>query len=441
MFLFGRFFLIEKPIENLSHIPSNTIFAMRLDGSSALKSTLFAILLEANDPEVIEVINEQINKKWKKKGSNKSLGIDFLSDIVVYVFPFEGEKMLGLTYNLKRPDLMRKNASIALDSTQCYAINEDIGVVLKYLGNKAFTPEKRNKAIGLAKQIAFHPMKSELATKISEKKTNKFVQLTSQGMLYGSSTLFTRTDMDLSLEAHSLVLNGQLIKNVGEKGIFSNSNFNLKPSGMHFYTTLIPEKIQDSLQHTIALVNLKLPNLQAIGLNYRGLEIKNPDGVLINSPDIDVVLNFKYPVDLYAALRASTFLKELKMEFKNETTITNGQKDFYLTKIDSKTYLFSSLKNVKVKKNPQTCLLCMEGDLSNFTNVSGDKWLMLFLNNFPFYYNSKNFFSKTNGVKISINNTNGSKAKLDGRIDFKKEFSPMNEFFKYAVQNNFIRLK
>ncbi len=441
LFLFGRFFIIEKPIENLSHIPENSIFAMRLDGSSALKSTLFSILLEANDPEVIEVINLQINKKWKRRGVSKNLGIDFLSDIVVYVFPFEEAQMLGFSYNLDKPEHMRKNASVALDSNQFYAINENIGVVLTYLGKNSLSIQQKAKAIETAKKIAFEPTKTDLAKKIAKKETNKFVQLTSKGMLYGSSTLFTRTDMDLSLEKHSLVLDGQLIKNKSVSDIFQNKNYTLEPSGVHFYTTLIPESIQDSLRKFIGQMNFKTPDIQAIAINYRGLKIDNIDGTLVQSPDMDLVLNFKDTIDLLNAIKKSTLFDVLKWKFHDNQTITNGVARYYLTKIDNKTYAISSKKIVKTKMNEASSLLNINGDLSHFTNVSGDKWLMLFLNNFPFYSNSKTFFSKTKGINLMINNTVSNNAIVRGRINFKEEYSPMNEFFKFGVQNNFIRLK
>lgn len=441
LFLFGRFFMVEKPIENLKHIPENSIFAMRLDGSSALKSTLFSILLEANDPEVIQVINEQINKKWKRKGVSKSLGIDYLSDIVVYVFPFEGERMLGITYNLNYPDRMRKNASLALDSNQWYAINEDIGVVLTFLGKNKLNLAQKAKAIQLAKKIAFEPIKSDLADKIASKETNKFVQMVSQGMLYGSSTLFTRMDMDLSLEEHSLVLGGQLLKNPREKALFNNKNYTLQPSGLHFYTTLVPEGVQDSLRKLKREIKLNIPDIQAIAINYRGLKINNPNGTLVNSPDIDLILNFTKPVQFADALQKSELLDLLKWKFLDQKTLTNGLDRYYLTQLDSKTVVISSNKNVRTIKNDPSSILSMEGELTYLTEVSGDKWILLFLNNFPFYFNSKAFFEKTEGVKLTIRKTKLNNAIVQGRFDFKKQYSPMNEFFKYAVQNNFIRLK
>lgn len=441
MFLFGRFFLNEKPIKNLAHIPENALFAMRLDGSSALKSTLFSILLEANDPEVIDVINAQINKKWKGKGKSKALGIDFLSDIVVYIFPFEGEQMLGISYNLNRPDLMRKNAKNALQAKQFFAINGDIGVILTYLGKEKLPVETRNKAIALAKEIAFKPVPSDLSAKIAQKETDKFVQLSTTGMLYGSSTLFSRADMDLSLEEHAISMSGDLIKNQRKKGIFDNSNYTLAPNGMHFYTTLIPDKIQDSLRDIFAAYHLNLPRLKAVALNYRGLRISNPDGILIGTPDLDLVLNFNTPIDLYAALKNSKLLGALKWHFKDKTTLSNGIKDYFISQIDEQTYALSSIKNAQVIRNTGTHLLRIEGDLSRITNVSGDKWIMLFLNNFPLYYNSKSFLSKTDRISITVEDLAGVSAKLDGKIKFKESYFPMNEVFKYAVQNNLIRLK
>lgn len=441
LFLLGSFFSIEKPIENLSHIPDNAILAVRLDGASVLKSTLFSILLEANDPEVIEVVNQQINKKWKRKGPSKNLGIDFLADVVVYVFPFEGSKVLGMTYNLNRPDLMRKNAPNALDSNQCYAINDNIGVVLTFLGKTKFGVGQKVKAINLAQKIAFESVQSDLASKIAEKQTNRFVQLTSQGMLFGSSTLFSRTDMDLSLEEHTLLLKGQLIKNRRERKVFVNKNYTLNPSGMHMYTTLIPISVQDSIKNILKRVKLNLPQIKAIAVNYRSLQINNPNGVIIPSPDMDLVLNFDRNVDFIEELKKSTLLKDLHLEIKNNNIIFNGLTNYYLTQIDPKTILISTHKSTKAKLVNADQLLNLKGDLSRFTEVSGDKWIMLFLNNVPLFTNTQNFFSKTKELSLKVIDSEDNAARLQGKLVFHDEYSPMNEFFKYAIQSNIIRLK
>ncbi len=120
LYFAGREFLVKKSLENLNHLPDNATFAMRIDGSSVLKSTIFSTVLEANDPEIVDVINFQINEKRKRKGPKTSMGIDYLSDILVYTAPFEDGQVLGVNYNLKRPDLMRKNAKVALGKNQVF---------------------------------------------------------------------------------------------------------------------------------------------------------------------------------------------------------------------------------------------------------------------------------------------------------------------------------
>jgi hypothetical protein len=439
-FIAGREFLLTKPIENLRHVPTDATFAMRVDGTAVLKSSAFSIILEANDPDLIDVINQKINQKRKHKGPSKNLGIDYLSDLVVYAVPFENGQLLGVTYNLKRPDLMRKNASLGLDSNQVYVINENIGVVLTYLGKKRLTPNEKSKMFSLAKKIAFEPTKSVLADKLALRESNKIVQLSSKGQLFGETTLFNRSDMDLVLSDHGLKMTGELYKNRLEKRVFNQPKYTLKKDGMYFYTTLIPQKIQDTIHKLLFQNGLNLPRIQSISINYRGSTINNTDRNLIYSPNLDLLITFEQEFDFQKAFYESPLLEALKMK-KVNNGLSNGILDYTFEKIDQKTYLISSNKGVKPIPTPENCLLCLNGQMDPLTNINGDKMILFFLENLPIYKTTKDFFAKTEGVKIEITNTGMNKALIDGHFNFKKEYYPLNEFLKYGIQNNFIRVK
>jgi hypothetical protein len=439
-FIAGREFLLTKPIENLYHVPSEATFAMRIDGTTVLKSAAFSIILEANDPDLIDVVNRQINEKRKRTGKSKSLGIDFLSDVVVYALPFEDGQIIGYTYNLNRPDLMRKNAKRGLDSNQVYVINDKIGVVLSLSGKKRLTPSQKSKMISIAQKIAFEPSKSQLADKLALRESNKIIQLSSKGQLFGETTLFNRSDMDLVLEDHGLKMSGQLFKNLLEKRVFNQPKYTLKPDGMHFYTTLIPQKIQDTIHKLLLGNGLSLPRIQAISANYRGATINNTDRNLIYSPNMDLLVTFEKDFDFKKALLESPALSAFKLKPEGDG-LSNGINEFIFKKIDSKTYLISSKKDVKPISTPTNCLLCVKGQMDPITNIKGDKMILFFLENLPIFKTTKDFFSKTEGVKIEITNTEQNMAIVDGYFNFKKEYFPLNEFLKYSIQNNFIRVK
>jgi hypothetical protein len=440
IFIVGREFLLIKPIENLVHVPQNATFAMRIDGTAVVKAAAFSIILEANDPDLIEVINAQINEKRRKKGKSKNLGIDYLSDLVIYSMPFESGQILGVTYNLNRPDLMRKNAGIVFDNNEAYSINGKIAVVLVYKGETALEPQQKVKMINLAKKIAFQPSRSQLSEKLSKRETNKIVQLTSKGQLFGKATLFNRSDIDLILENHGLKVSGRLMKNRLENRAFTQPKYTLPPSGLHFYTTLIPDKIQDTIHDIFDKLNLELPKIKAISLNLRGSTINNTERNLVYSPDFDILITFQQAFEFKVALLKSQVLKELKIEAK-DGNFTNRIKDYYFTRIDSKTYLISSRKNVKPTTLHNDCLLFLEGKLDPLTNVAGDKMILFFLENLPIFKTTKDFFSKTEGLKIEIIGNKNNLARLRGKFTFKKEYYPLNEFLKYSIQNNFIRVK
>lgn len=442
IFIAGREFLLIKPIENLAHVPENATFAMRLDGTALLKSSAFSIILEANDPDLIDVINAQINEKRKRKGKSNNIGIDYLSDMVVYIMPFENGQVIGVTYNISRPDLMRKNASRALDENEVYALNDNVGVVLSYKGEMALNPKQKTQLIELANKIAFQPAKSDLSTKLSNREPNKIIQLSSKGQLFGSTTLFNRSDMDLTLEEHGLKITGQLLKNRYENRVFVQPKYTIPNSGLHFFTTLITDKIQDSIQNILHSFELGLPDIVAISLNFRGLKINNTDKNLIYSPDIDLLLTFKSPVDLREKLfHNSMVLKELKLTTKGNN-LTNGVTDYYFSKIDECNYLISSKKSIKTIPVPKEALLSLKGPLEPITNISGDKMILFFLENLPIFRSTKDFFSKTEGIDIEISNDKSQNmALVKGRFSFKDQYYPLNELLKYSIQNNFIRVK
>jgi len=83
----------------------------------------------------------------------------------------------------------------------------------------------------------------------------------------------------------------------------------------------------------------------------------------------------------------------------------------------------------------------VKGQMDPITNIKGDKMILFFLENLPIFKTTKDFFSKTEGVKIEITNTEQNMAIVDGYFNFKKEYFPLNEFLKYSIQNNFIRVK
>lgn len=439
-FLSGREFLMVKPIDNLHHVPTQATFAMRIDGTSLLKASAFSIILEANDKELIEAINVQIDEKRKRKGPSKSLGIDYLSDLVVYTLPFEEGQIIGFTYNLSRPDLMRKNASHTLNINEVYAINENIGVVLKYNGKTRLSPERRSKMIRLAEKIAFEPLKNTLTENISIREANKIIQLSSKGQMFGETTLFNRADVDLVLSDKGLTISGELYKNQLNKRAFHPANYSLKPDGLHLYTTLIPQKVQDTIYNFLSTNGLIIPKIHAISINYRGSTINNTDRNLIYSPDIDFLITFETDFDFKKAVSQSSILTSVKLKPTVEG-LTNGIRNFIFKRIDSKTYLISSKNALIPEIKASNCLFCIAGKLDALTTIKGDKMILFFLENLPIFKTTKDFFAKTEGLKIEISNSKKNMASINGQFNFKKEFYPLNEFLKYSIQNNFIRVK
>jgi hypothetical protein len=439
LFLAGRTFMVEKPIENLKHIPDDANFAVRIDGGSFLKTSLFSVLMESKDQEIINAFNEQINDRRKSTDKSKELGINYLSDVVLFGYREEKGEVYGLSVNLSKPKLLRKNASRALSKNQVYAIQGDVGVILSYSGAKDLTPNMRRALRSKAQKIANNKQTSPIGKNISIRNSEKIVQMSSQGCFFGISTMFVGTTVDVNLNKKSVGLNGELFLNPKMPDAFSQVNHTLKPSGFHFFSALIPQKIQDTLHGIFKSVDLNLPKIESISLNYRSLNIKNTMQGIDWTPDIDLMISFDEPIDIKDKILNSEFLNKIGWSYE-DNKFKNKYTSYYLIKVNDRTFIFSQNKNLKSQKNPLDCMFTVNGELSSLTNLDGDPFLMSFIQMLAVYKSSKELFGKMEDVNVSIYNTHDNKAELKGQIKFQDGAYPISELLKFGLKSSLIRV-
>lgn len=439
LFLVSKVFLEERPNENLLHIPADANFAMRVDGAAVAKSSLFTVILEANDPALLEIINEQIRKKREYTGPSTKLGIDFLSDILIYSIPFHSGSITGTTYHLERPDLMQKNAVNVFSNNQVYCINQNLGVVLSFSGPDDLNARERLEMIDLAKKIAYEPSDNSLTQSLSKKDTHKFIQLSSKGYLFGKSTLFTQTNAELLLADNGLEIEGELEMNRGQKEVFAKPKYELGKNGLHFFTTLVPEMIQDSFASFCHRKEIELPKIEAIEFNYRGVDVRNTMKGLRISPDMDLLITFESAVNLQQKLTGNAFLQGLGWKMENNQ-FTNDIKKYNIRRVDDRTVLISQNKECSTQAFSGNQLFELKGDLRKLTNVKGDDGIVGIINGLTIFQTSNDLFQNIGIFSISISEGKPNKAQLKGKITVKKGLYPMNEALKFAIASDFIRV-
>ena len=93
VFLWVAFFitqLIYKAPEHKNEyfIPYTATFAIKLDSRKLVNKTLYTLLFEGRDEQIIEKIKEIISTPGEQR---KSLGINFLSDAILFSNPYKNK--------------------------------------------------------------------------------------------------------------------------------------------------------------------------------------------------------------------------------------------------------------------------------------------------------------------------------------------------------------
>lgn len=437
---FGRYFLMDKSTDHLYHLPENATLALRIDGGTMAKSALFQILLESKDEEVLAKIEEQIEKRKKYKGPNLSLGVDYLADVLVYSFPYKSEQILGITYCLKPGAKMEENAPNILKDNQVFAVNNGVGVVLTYPKRL----QSDQKVIATLQQqanaIANQAISSDLTQDLVKKEIGQLVHLSSRGNPFGAETLFNGANAKVTTEGNALNLSGNMMPNPAMKQSFKQPEFQLPVDGFHFSSALIPASFNDSLRKFLP-DSVEFGKIESVSLNYRGTEIQNTvKQNLVYSPDVDLLISFSEPFDFEAFLASDYFTEHSKLTYANGT-LSNDFIAYKIQQLDDRQYFVTSSKTgLSVKKGWDGHFFNLSGDAKMLTELRGNKMILSFISFVPMYSSSRDVFRRLDQLEISIDRGANDLAQLTGTMDFKDGFYPMNEFLKFVLINDLIRV-
>ena len=112
---------------NLNYLPEEVSFAVRLDGRELAEKTLFSVFIESKDEEVLEMIQALLKEETAKESEFRNLGIDYLSDILLFRMNIENRTIPGILFNVSNPGLFKKGLE---DAPAAYGCAQDVGVVL-----------------------------------------------------------------------------------------------------------------------------------------------------------------------------------------------------------------------------------------------------------------------------------------------------------------------
>lgn len=436
-------FIITKQIskdsedKNELFIPKSAIFAAKLDAKKLANKAFFSILFEEKDDKIIKKLRETLSKQ---SDTNPEMGINFLSDLVVFSSPYKNGKVLGVTVNLTNSEHFTKNVSELLGKEQLLEVVDNVGIILTYVPNTTSSKiNKKELKNYFEKEI--QPLSENSTSRFPElnAKNTNFLQSFSNGKIFGTSTCFTSTDVAFNLIGNGIGFNGDLLISQDK---FANvyaapKILSPKAGNFHFSSGIIPKSLQDSLCVYAKKIGINLPKLKSISMNYGGLGIQNDENGMKILPDIDLLLEFTTAFSLSDVLKNDTLLEKIGGEFQDDK-LKIGGKIYYISQLDAKTVSLSALKTPAIVANKRNELFAVKGNLSTLLKIEGGGMIVSFLEIVPAYRASKELFNNIDNVNVTIVKSTPKNAKLNGLVNFKKDHSAMTEMIKFLLEIQFI---
>ena len=413
---------------NLHYLPENVNYAIRIDGRELAEETLFSLFLESKDERVLELILEELRKKGDADKEFSNLGIDYLSDIIVFQMEIEGRSIEGFLFNVSNPGLFKKGFE---DSPVAVACSEDVGVVLlDYAGipivKERFTP--------IAEQLLSKPSNAIDSYNITRKHKGTFFETFTKGTPFNEESIFGRSNIRFGLSDLALFMNGRLELKTG----LSTPTLKkvLEPKGFHFSGTQLPKLAEDSLKKWFKSFGVRPPEINAVSFNLLGTKIVNTSTDFFVVPQIDLLIETKKDFSVESLLDNKKIASYLHFE-RDSNVIRFGDEEIFFKQLTEKSFYIGITENPKIWSVSGNELLRIRGNLKPWTNITGGALVTAFLDLIPEYRASKVLSDHIDQFDVTIH-ARGNFALLRGRMLFGEKYHPLNELIKFLLLGEFL---
>jgi len=267
------------------------------------------------------------------------------------------------------------------------------------------------------------------------KTNNSSVQVYTKGKLFGESSCFNSSRLNLQMLKTGFELDGDFkIGKSTTENIPSKILLKTSKNDFHFSSSIIASALQDSINVQLKKLNYNLPDFKAISFNYKGISIINDDSGMHPLPNIDLLLEFKKDFDIDAFLKEAEFVNQIDGTYFNYQLKIAGT-TYYINQINKTTVSIGSTKNLETVENKTNQLFSVKGNLSSVLKIEGGGMIVSFLEVVPLFKSTKELFANVNDFDITVNKESITKAKLNGKLDFKENVSSFNEITKFILGN------
>jgi hypothetical protein len=420
LFYISSLFLKSSINTNLKYFPQDAEITIRLDGKKLVENAAYDLLFVSKDKPVIDKLINYVTQE-SKDGNVKKIGIDFLSEIGVFVKPVKNGKIIGVLVNLNDPNEFKENAPSITNAVVGISSKDNVGVLLSYLPPNEILSEKELQDI--ANEI------------ITEKTENPFKSTINQNVLAeikADNPIFGKGTIAISEANNTFTFESTLH---AEKSIPNNSTYCLKPVGLHVSCAMIPDNYLTVFEQLFPLFNKnQLPKIKAISWNYQGLNIQEGGAHNLGffvQPLTDMLIEFEKPFHLnkHVQYRENFDKWGIKTSLKG---LTIGNQKYIVDSLSPTSYFIGlHANNIVKRENPY--LLNIEGDISHLLKINGSESISTFIEMiFPAFTSSQDFFKSIENTSIQIKQK-GNQINIKGKVKFKRNKYSYTECLRFML--------
>lgn len=407
---------------NLNYVPNNSSVYIKVDLKNIISTSFHQVLSDSKNDEIFKNIKYKLSTlKDENKGA---LGIDFLSDVLIFLTPYKKGKIIGISFNLFDSNLFEKNIKNYIGKNQFSNIKDDVGFIYSFIPkDEEISYPITEIQKGFLSNIQYKKMPNinsgpaEIASLLIKKS------------FYDPNSTFSNSSIKIELNKKTCIAKGKF--NLKNKYLTSYKSLKNDNSGLFLSTNLINSKVADSVKNLLSKYGFNLPSIKCLTLNYKGLNIENIDGEMGILPHLDLVISFNERVNIDEEM--IHFFNELNSVYSYEgKCLSCGKTKYYINQIDPFTVSFSENNNLLItnENSPFT----LKGDLNTLHKIQGGEIFLSLLEMIPEYKMSKNFISTTEKIDISMKSDSKGKVIFKGEMLFKTGHYPTSELINIVVR-------
>lgn len=433
-FLFYQLIKEEQNNDHLKYIPENTVFMLKINSRSLIKSGMESVFFKHKDNDIYKLIRDLIQKKTEREGIQKNPGIDLTKEIVFFTVPVNQNVVSGYLFSLNNRFFFDKNILEYFDGIHAAASNESVGIVLEERSKKNIQTLSKDELQILAAQFIKEPSGFDM-TQLNTIEENNFVaEIWSKQGIQPDADLINYTKFNFAFDKNEILLSGSI--NLNKERIRNNESIDvLVPNGFHLTTRLISDKVNDTLATFFKNYSF-IPRVSAISMNYFGSNIiEKPSFDVI--PNCDMLIHFQTNMEMSRLI--DTLVNRKLVTNVSEGEFTYGGYKFFYHQPDKKTLYLGRHPFYSSAIEKTDDMMRVSGDASTITRIESKVFKTSFLMLFPIYSASRNLTSAVNKIDITVKTDKNGTAKVLGLVRFKSGKFALNEFMRFGLEAQFFR--